>query len=131
MKKILEHAVQMLENAHTQLKRGTGTAKSDLEKDGVIQRFEFTFEVLWKCLKLYLKYQGIVVNSPRESLRESFRTEIIESEMYFSSRLSGIEDRNKSSHIYERETAEKIFERITEKYVTHIEGVLKKPKEAL
>lgn len=128
MKEILEHAVQMLENAHTQLKRGAGSAKSDLEKDGVIQRFEFTFEVMWKCLKLFLEYQGIVVKSPRESLRESFRTEIIDSEEVF---LDMLEDRNKSSHIYERETAEKIFERITEKYVTHIERVLKKLKETL
>lgn len=44
MKEVLEHAVKKLEKAHEQLRHGAETAKSDLEKDGVIQRFEYTFE---------------------------------------------------------------------------------------
>ena len=33
---------------------------SPLEQEGVIQRFEYTWELTWKVLKDYLEYSGIV-----------------------------------------------------------------------
>ena len=80
MREILEHAVQRLGDAYSKLKHGVDTAKDELGKDGVIQRFEFTFELLWKTLKIFLEYEGIDVKSPRESLKEAFRVGFIEDE---------------------------------------------------
>lgn len=34
--------------------------------DGTIQRFEFTFELAWKTIKIFLQHEGILCNSPRE-----------------------------------------------------------------
>ena len=31
---------------------------SNLEQEGVIQRFEYTYELAWKTLKDYLEYNG-------------------------------------------------------------------------
>ena len=46
-------------------------AMSDLEKEGVIQRFEYTFELAWKTLKDYLVYSGVVFDqiTPRSGVR--------------------------------------------------------------
>ncbi len=47
--------------------------------DGAIQRFEFTYELAWKLLKVYLEYQGIVgISSPRAVFKEAFSVCLIE-----------------------------------------------------
>lgn len=45
---------------------------SDLERDGFIQRFEFCFEILWKCAKDYLRdVEGLDAASPKKVIRMS------------------------------------------------------------
>ncbi len=128
MKDILEYSIQRMESAFLKLKDGAEIAKNDLEKDGVIQRFEFTFELLWKTLKIFFEYQGIEVKTPRDSLKESFRIEIVEDEEIF---LDMLEDRSRTSHIYDKETSEEIFKRIKANYICVIEKVLEKLKSKL
>ena len=42
-------------------------------RDSAIQRFEFTVEIFWKCLKAYLKErEGIDCRSPKSCIREFF-----------------------------------------------------------
>ena len=45
-----------------------------LEKEGLIQRFEYTFELSWKTLKDYLEAKGILVSYPRDVIKEAFTT---------------------------------------------------------
>lgn len=52
MKDVLEYSLKKLKDAYQRLEEGVKQAKDELDKDGVIQRFEFTFELLWKALKL-------------------------------------------------------------------------------
>jgi hypothetical protein len=47
------------------LTEGAGEAKSALEIDGVIQRFEFTYELFWKLLSDRLREQGLDAQSPK------------------------------------------------------------------
>ena len=110
MKEALRYALSRLENAYVKLKEGVDSAKNELEKDGAIQRFEFSFELLWKTIKIFLRDNGIEVKTPKESLRESFRVGWIKEETIF---LDMLEDRNKSSRIYDKETSEEIFGRIS------------------
>ncbi len=52
---------------------------SDLEKKGVIQRFEYTFELAWKTLKDYLVHQGIVFDqvTPRAVIKAAFSAQVV------------------------------------------------------
>ena len=46
---------------------------NDLLRDGLIQRFEFTFELAWKTLKAIFEDEGLIgLNSPKTVLREAF-----------------------------------------------------------
>ena len=121
MEDVLEYSLNKLKNANQKLKEGIEQAKDELDKDGVIQRFEFTFELLWKALKIYLEYQGIIIKTPRDSFVEAFRIDLISDEKIF---LDMLEDRNNTSHIYDKKTSEKIFNRIKKKYQTEIAKVI-------
>ena len=121
-----DYAYKKLDAAFEKLKKGTETATKELEKDGVIQRFEFTFELLWKTIKIILRSKGIEVKTPKDSLKEAFRLSWIEQEHIF---LDMLEDKNKTSHIYDEETAEEIFQRIKRNYLPGIAKVIEKLKD--
>ncbi len=118
-----QYSHEKLKNAFDKLNEGADIADDELQRDGVIKRFEFTFELLWKTLKIYLENQGIIVRSPRESLKEAFKLNLIEDEKVF---LDMLKDRNETTHIYDKETADKIFNRIKSDYIPAIENVVKK-----
>lgn len=125
MKNENKYAVKKLEKAFNRLDKGAQSAKGDLQKDGVIQRFEFTFELLWKTLKIFLEYKGVTAKTPRDCLKEAFRIDLINDEGTF---LNMLEDRNLTSHIYDEETSEKIFKRIKKNYITAIKKVIESLK---
>lgn len=109
MQEVLNYAIQKLEEAYLRLSEGAENTRDELDKDGVIQRFEFTFELLWKALKIFLEHQGIDTKTPRDSLKEAFRIDLFENEEIF---LDMLEDKNRTSHIYDKQTSEEIFKRI-------------------
>lgn len=77
--------------------------------DAIIQRFEFCYELMWKSAKACLENQGIVVNSPRETLQKSYAMKWIDDEKLW---LSMLDDRNMTSHTYHETTANDIVGRI-------------------
>lgn len=90
----------------------------ELDRDGAIQRFEFTFELLWKTIKVALDYEGFHCAGPRSCIKEGARREfLVDAEIL----LDMLEDRNKSTHIYDAQTASEIFERIEDSYVLVME----------
>ena len=76
---------------------------SRLEKEGLIQRFEYTFELSWKTLKDYLESQGVTATFPRDVLKEAFRAGVIENGEVW---LEMLEKRNQLSHTYDEKTFE-------------------------
>lgn len=86
-------------------------ASDDFAADAAIQRFEFTFELAWKCLKRALAAEGIERETPRSVLRESFRVGWIEDE---ASWMAMIADRNLTSHVYSESRAREVLERVAE-----------------
>jgi nucleotidyltransferase substrate binding protein (TIGR01987 family) len=114
-----------IKDAFIKLKEGAEAAEDELDKDGVIQRFEFTFELLWKVLKIFLEDSGIEVKTPKESLKQAFKIGWLGEEKVF---LDMLEDRNKTSHIYDKETSEEIFERIKTTYLLAMENLLERLK---
>jgi len=69
---------QNLEKAFKQLERGLAIENpSDIEQQGIIKSFEFSFELSWKTLKDYLEAQGVTCQFPREVLKKGFQHQII------------------------------------------------------
>lgn len=77
--------------------------------DATIRRFMFTFELCWKFLKDFFSEKGVSLNYPKEVIQEAFRIGIINDEDLW---LQILEDRNLTSHTYDEELADEIFQRI-------------------
>ena len=83
---------------------------SDLEKQGLIQGFEFTFELAWNVMKDYLEEQGITdIIGSKNAIRHAFNKGLIEDGQVWMDMIKG---RNISSHTYDEETAEKLYKKI-------------------
>jgi nucleotidyltransferase substrate binding protein (TIGR01987 family) len=123
MKNELKYSFNKLEVAANRLEEGIKDAKDQLDQDGVIQRFEFTFELLWKTLKLFLSREGILTNSLKQVLQETFKYGLIENEDLF---LDMLEDRNLASHTYSLEVSNEIFIQIKDKYSNEISRLINK-----
>ncbi len=93
---------------------------SDLEKEGVVQRFEYTFELAWKTLKDYLVYSGFVFDqiTPRRVVKQAFAARIIKDGQLW---IEMLEQRNLMSHVYDRETFDAVFRNIAQRYVGALE----------
>lgn len=87
---------------------------SELEKEGLIQRFEYTHELAWNVMKDYLAYQGnTMIGGSRDATREAFKINLIEDGETW---MDMIKSRNQTTHTYNEETAEDIFQKIIHKY---------------
>ncbi|KLU61965.1 nucleotidyltransferase substrate binding protein like protein [Peptococcaceae bacterium CEB3] len=87
---------------------------SALLRDGLIQRFEFTFELAWKALKAVFENEGLIgLHSPKSVLREAFAAGLIDDEELW---LAMLDDRNATVHIYNEQRAIEISQHILEKY---------------
>jgi len=120
--KRLEQTRGDFKSALIALEQAVVEAESDLEVDGMIQRFEFTYELLWKLLKLYLEREGIFVRTPRECFKEAYRLGFIANEEHG---LKMIDDRNVSVHIYDRALSREMLERIKTWYVKIFQEILR------
>lgn len=109
--------------AFSELEKAVVLAKSrdlsNLEKQGLIQGFEYTHELAWKVLKDYLSYQGIqgLIGS-KDSTREAFKNGLIGSGEIW---MDMIQSRNLTSHIYDTELANTIFQSIVRNYFPEFE----------
>lgn len=87
---------------------------SSLEKQGVIQAFEFTHELAWNVLKDYLQDQGNQnIKGSKDATREAFKVELIaDGEQW----MEMIQSRNISSHTYDESTADQLVGVIIDDY---------------
>jgi nucleotidyltransferase substrate binding protein (TIGR01987 family) len=83
---------------------------TDLEKQGLIQSFEFTHELAWNVLKDYLEFKGIsgLIGS-KDATRTAFRNGLID---HGDEWMEMIQARNKTTHTYDIETANEVVESI-------------------
>jgi nucleotidyltransferase substrate binding protein (TIGR01987 family) len=106
-----EKAFAQLENA-VALKQTRNL--SDLEKQGLIQAFEFTHELAWNLMKDYLVWQGFSnITGSRDATREAFANGLIaDGETW----MAMIQSRNLTSHTYNQHTADQIVDAISSAY---------------
>ncbi len=87
---------------------------SELEKQGLIQAFEFTHELAWNVMKDFFEFQGnTAISGSRDATREAFNKGLIENGEAW---MDMIKSRNKSSHTYNEEVAEEIVYQIIDAY---------------
>jgi nucleotidyltransferase substrate binding protein (TIGR01987 family) len=87
-----------------------------LEKEGIIQRFEYTFELAWKVLKDKMEFDGIVLDqiSPKAVVRQAFAAKYINDPDTW---LKMIGDRNLMSHTYDFVKFEAVIQSIADSYL--------------
>jgi len=88
---------------------------NEREEQGLIKAFEYTFELGWNTLRDLLRSEGVAdLIGSRDTLREAFRVGLIEDG---PSWMAMIQDRNLTSHSYNRATAQQIASHIGERYL--------------
>ena len=89
---------------------------SQLEKEGIIQRFEYTFELAWKVLKDKMECDGLVLDqiSPKTVVRQAFAAKYINDPDTW---LKMIGDRNLMSHTYDFVKFEAVIQSIADDYL--------------
>jgi nucleotidyltransferase substrate binding protein (TIGR01987 family) len=71
---------------------------NELEEQGLIQAFEYTFELAWNVIKDYYEYQGVIgMQGSRDAFRRAFNRDLIaDGEIW----MKMIESRTKTFHTY-------------------------------
>lgn len=100
---------------------------SELEKQGLIQAFEYTHELAWKTLKDFLTERGNKdIYGSKDASREAFKYGLInDGEIW----MDMIKSRNKTSHTYNEETVIEIVKVILNDYYVEFENLRKKLNE--
>ena len=95
---------------------------NQLEREGVIQRFEYTFELAWNTLKDRLEYAGVALTevTPRNVIRQAFAARLISDAETWTDMLV---DRNLMSHTYDFARFEAVINNIRDRYMAVLEDL--------
>src|SRR5882724_8224164 len=120
--------LQSFRKAFGQLSKAAATSAqrrlSELEQQGLIKAFECTHELAWNTLKDFLESRGTTnLYGSRDATREGFAKGLIEDGETW---MEMIQSRNRTSHTYNKDTANEIANAILSGYVKEFEQFLKK-----
>ena len=105
----MERSLILLKKAIDRFAEALNEPESSIVMDATIQRFEFTYELLWKTLKTFLEdVHGVRTVSPRQVFKEAYAISLIEEEDVF---LEMIKSRNLLSHTYNEKQAADIYKK--------------------
>lgn len=115
----LESFTRALTLLREPLVRGEATL-SDLEKEGTIQRFEFTLELAWKTVKDYLQHEGRELQpvTARNVMKEAFAAGIVQDGQVW---IEMIDHRNMLSHTYDKAAFDTAVKAIAARYFPAME----------
>jgi nucleotidyltransferase substrate binding protein (TIGR01987 family) len=117
---------QNLQNAFTQFQNAVLKKElSDLERSGLIQTFNFTFELCWKTLKDFLESKGLEEKFPRDVLKSSFQNGIIKEGHTW---IDMLDKRNELIHLYSEDAVKKAVELIKTQYFPVINELIQELK---
>ena len=87
------------------------------EQQGLVKAFEYTFELGWNTLRDLLRSRGnsAMVLGSRDAIREAFRSGLLSDGPVW---MEMVRDRNLTSHVYNRSTADAISANISERYLS-------------
>ena len=89
---------------------------NELEREGAIQRFEYTFQLAWLTLKDRMEYGGIVFTevTPRNVIQQAFVARLIDDAEVW---IDMLVDRNLMSHTYDFARFQSVLENIRRRYL--------------
>ncbi|MCX6131321.1 MAG: HI0074 family nucleotidyltransferase substrate-binding subunit [Proteobacteria bacterium] len=110
----LKHSLENLEKALGQLQIFIGESSGrKIEKAGIIQAFEFSFETFWNFFQKLAAYNGLSAPMPRLAIGAAFQLGIIQNEELW---INLMKDRNRTSHSYNENIANAIHDAIVGHY---------------
>lgn len=113
----LRNAVELMEERELSI----------LEKQGVIQSFEYTHELAWKTLKDFLEHRGSTgIYGSRDATKKAFALGLIEDGEIW---MEMIKSRNLTSHTYDERTADEIIDLVKDSYFYQFEKLKIKMEE--
>ena len=87
---------------------------SELEEQGLVKAFEYTYELAWTTLKDFLEYRGQTdIYGSRDAIRKAFQLDLIDDG---ESWMDMLKSSNITSHTYNKETAEEICQAVKDVY---------------
>jgi nucleotidyltransferase substrate binding protein (TIGR01987 family) len=86
-----------------------------MEEQGMIQAFEYTYELAWNTIKDFYESQGETgIQGSRDAFQLAFKRSLIADGNQW---MEMLKDRNRTSHSYNEETAKEIAQNILTKYI--------------
>ncbi|MBW2568476.1 MAG: nucleotidyltransferase substrate binding protein [Deltaproteobacteria bacterium] len=87
---------------------------SELEEQGLIKAFEYTYELAWNTIKDFLEYKGQTdIYGSRDAIRKAFELGLIDDGENW---MDMLKSRNKTSHTYNEEIAREICQAVVKVY---------------
>lgn len=87
---------------------------NQFERDSLIKRFEFSYEMAWKLMMSYEKENGITeVLGSKDVIRKAFKMSLVSNGEAW---LEMIDTRNKTSHLYDEEMVTDVMDEIVYTY---------------
>lgn len=95
---------------------------SVLEREGLVQRFAYTWELAWKVLSDFLQAEGVVLETvtPRAVLRAALAAGTISDGETW---MAALDDRNRMAHIYSVKAFDRAVEAIAMRYLSVLDAL--------
>lgn len=95
---------------------------SDLEQEGVIQRFEYSYELAWKTMKDFLEEDGIIITpvTPRNVIKEAFSAGMIDDGQIW---IDMMLHRNLLAHTYDFSKFKEVLDAIEKYYLSAFSSI--------
>ncbi|MDD3728329.1 MAG: nucleotidyltransferase substrate binding protein, partial [Dysgonamonadaceae bacterium] len=114
LNKLSEAVSYINTNFDDEVKSEENNILDEIVKEGLIQRFKYTHELAWNVMKDYLIYQGNPsVGGSRDATREAFQLNLLSDGHVWMDMISS---RNLTSHTYNKETIDEIYNKIVDSY---------------
>lgn len=104
-----DYVLEDFKNAVSRLEEVMNMEKTAVNRDSAIKRFELCFDLAWKAIKYYAKFQGFGCNSPRQCFKDAFQLKLLD---YNEDWLKMIDDRNASVHLYSESYADEVYKKL-------------------
>jgi nucleotidyltransferase substrate binding protein (TIGR01987 family) len=100
------------------------------DKAGLIQAFEFTFELFWKTFQKLAPDAGLEAASPREALQAGAKLHLIAADE-IDDWSQMLQDRNLTSHTYNVAIADEILARLLARYLPRFRATHARLRQAV